>query len=78
MKPIELHESNWLYVDATFKNGDVEDITEQVRDAIRHDAIITPAILERVTRLEDVESWGYLTKALDYNKIPAEGIVNGL
>jgi hypothetical protein len=77
-KPIEFHESSWIYVDATLENGETQDVTEHLRDNVRHDAMLTPEFLKRVTRLENVESWGYLTKALEYNKIPAEGIVNGL
>jgi hypothetical protein len=77
-KPIEVRDNSWMYVDATFRNGETQDVTEQLRDRVRHDALLTPEFLASVTHLENVESWGYLTKALDYNKIPAEGIVNGL
>ena len=79
-RPIELevHNSKWLSVDATFADGTTKDVTEIIRDSIRSDTLLTPNILERVTRLDNVESWAYLTTALEYNKITADGIVNGL
>ena len=77
VKPIETREATWLYVDANV-NGDTHDVTERVRDYVRSDTILTPQLLESITRMEGVQSWGYLTKSLEYNKIPAEGVVNGL
>lgn len=78
--PIQMnvHESSWLSVDATMLDGSTQDVTDTVRNCLRHDAVITPDILERITRLENVESWAYLTQTLEYNKITAEGVVNGL
>jgi len=78
VKPLEVHENKWLCVDAVLQNGETRDVTEELRNYIRNDATLTPVFLEKVTKLENVESWNYLTKALEYNKIPAEGILNGL
>ena len=79
-KPLEfsVRDSDWLSVDANMLDGTTQDITETVRDCMRHDALITPEVLERITQIENVASWGYLTKTLEYNKIPTEGVVNGL
>jgi hypothetical protein len=60
-------------------DGTAQDITDTVREKLNHNVLITPEILEQITRIDDnVESWTYLTKTLEYNKIPAEGVVNGL
>lgn len=59
-------------------DGSTIDVTECVRDTFRHDVVLTPQILEGATRLDSVEGWYYLTKTLEYNKIPTEGVVNGL
>jgi hypothetical protein len=77
-KPIQLRDSKWLYVDATFHDGTTLDVTEILRDTARHDMMFTPAKLSEMTNLTDVKNWGYLTTTLDYNKITTEGVVNGL
>jgi hypothetical protein len=75
---IQAHNATWLSVDATFSNGTTQDMTEVVRETFRHDALLTPDILARATRLDDVVSWRYMTTALEYKEIQAEGVVNGL
>ena len=77
-KPMEVNDSMWMMVDAKLEDGSTIDVTEQVRDAIRSDAILTHDFLENALRIRHVESWNYLTKTLEYNKIPPEGILNGL
>ena len=75
---MNVRESTWLSVDATMLDGTTQDITDTVREGLNHNDLITPEILEKITRLDNVESWAYLTKTLEYNKITAEGVVNGL
>jgi hypothetical protein len=77
-KPMEVNDSKWLMVDAKLVDGTTIDVTEQIRDVIRSDAILTHEFLEKALRISPVESWNYLTKTLEYNKIPTQGVLNGL
>lgn len=77
-KPMEPNDSKWMMIDAKLEDGSTIDVTEQVRDVIRSDAILTADFLEKALRIRHVESWNYLTKTLEYNKIPPEGVLNGL
>lgn len=77
-KPIELKDSKWLSVDAHVYDGSIVDITDQMRNVFRGDAFLTPSKIENALRMDNVESYHYLTTTLEYNKIEADGIVNGL
>jgi hypothetical protein len=77
-KQLEASKSKWMMVDATLKDGGYMDVTDQIRNIVRSDALLTPEFLEKTLRIENVAYWSYLTQTLEYNKIPPEGIVNGL
>jgi len=77
-KPIQIQTSNWLLVEARMNDGTTIDVTDQIRNVFRDDAFLTQSKLESALRMENVESYNYLTTTLEYNKIEADGIVNGL
>ena len=78
LKPIEIRGSKWLSVDAHMRDGSIIDITDQIRNMFRDDAFLTPCKIEEALRMDNVESYHYLTTTLEYNKIEADGLVNGL
>jgi hypothetical protein len=59
-------------------DGTTVDVTDQIRNVFRDDAFLTPDKIGAALRMENVESYNYLTTTLEYNKIEPEGIVNGL
>ena len=77
-RPIQIRTSNWLLVEARMDDGTTVDVTDQIRNVFRDDAFLTPDKIGAALRMENVESYNYLTTTLEYNKIEADGIVNGL
>ena len=77
-RQIEVRTSSWLSVEAHMEDGTTIDITDQLRNVFRFDSFLTPDNISTALRMENVESYHYLTATLDYNKIEADGIVNGL
>lgn len=77
-KPIEIQNAHWLSVDAYMEDGSTIDVTDQIRNIYRSDALLYPSHLENALRMDDVVDWYYLTQTLEYNKIPTEGVLNGL
>jgi len=75
---IKKYDAEWLSVDAVLSDSTIVDVTDRIRNIIRNDAILTPTFLERCLRMENVIDWYYLTKTLEYNKITAKGVLNGL
>ena len=76
--PISSRDPNWLSVNASMVDGTEQDVTEQVKPILKFDELVTPWRLTEITELKGVESWSYLTKTLEYNKIPSHGVINGL
>ena len=76
--PLPTRDPNWIYVSANMMDGTEEDVTDRVRLILREDELVTPWRLTEITELKGVESWTYLTKTLEYNKIPSHGVANGL
>ena len=77
-RPIQIRTSNWLLVEARMNDGTTIDVTDHIRNVFRDDAFLTPDKIGTALRMENVESYNYLTTTLEYNKIEADGIVNGL
>lgn len=77
-KPMETRDSTWMSLSAVYADGNMIDVTETAMDVLRKDAILTPDYLEMSLRMTGVQDWFYLTKSLEYTKIPTEGVLNGL
>jgi hypothetical protein len=67
-----------MSVYAEYHCGQTIDVTSLVKYTFHPDIVLTPDILAQGLSMSNVRSWYYLTKTLEYNKIPDEGIVNGL
>ena len=76
--PLQTRDPFWLSINANMFDGVEEDVTEKVKCVLREDECVTPWRLTEITGLKGVESWSYLTKTLEYNKIPSHGVINGL
>jgi len=76
--PLPTRDPLWLSINANMFDGTEEDVTDRVRLVLKEDEMIMPWKLTEITELKNVESWSYLTKTLEYNKIPSHGIANGL
>ena len=76
--PLPTHDALWLSLNANMVDGTEQDVTEQVKPILKVDELVTPWRLTEITELKGVESWSYLTKTLEYNKIPSHGVINGL
>jgi len=76
--PLPTRDPLWLSINANMFDGTEEDVTDRVRLVLKEDDMVMPWKLTEITELKNVESWSYLTKTLEYNKIPSHGIANGL
>ena len=77
-KEMNAQTGKWIAVYAEMENGTIFEVTPQIRSIYPPNTIIMPFILRMDLRMDDVRSWYYFTETLEYNKIPDEGIVNGL
>jgi hypothetical protein len=65
----------WLFIGATFDDGNVVDYTCDVNDALEYDMTVTTEFLEIVTGAKNV-TWKYLDpKTLEEKEFPSEGFV---
>lgn len=65
----------WLWIGATFEDGNVVDYTNEINDTVVYGVTITPAWLDIVTSAKNV-SWKYLdSKTLEEKEFPSAGFV---
>lgn len=77
-EPIKVPEAEWLSLSAMYPDGTVVDVTDKVKDLFDKKTKLTPDLLEISLNTDRALDWFYLTKTFDYNKIPTEGVLNGL
>ena len=75
--PLPIRDPIWLSINANMFDGTDEDVTDRVKLTLREDELVTPWRLVEITGLK-AQSWSYLTKTLEYNIIPSQGVNNGL
>jgi hypothetical protein len=66
----------WLWIGATYPNGEVKDVTEGVNRYTNYGMRITPKLLQFVLSDNTPVSWKYLdTKTLEEKEFPSEGFL---
>jgi len=66
----------WLWIGATYDNGNVKDCTEEVNKVVTYGMHINTRLLNFIISDDRPVSWKYLdTKTLEYKEFPSTGLV---